>query len=305
MLTLQAWHGAQHEDQQEAHITRVGLYLQRTTDTLCAKFKLVSDWERDQSVHVLGIGYRSVPSTALRSALNRVVSSSSGRAVYTLENRALMAVVTEAEVVRAIRALSRQKALGTDGLGNDFYKDLQSLLVPPLVGIANEITNGAQPPRSFMEALIIPLRKKGDSDDVMDCRPIFLLQARYKVIAKVLATRMQLCPPHVIGASQQGFVHDRQVQKTVSMMLAHLQTTRDDSTLDADASRAVTYRTSGRPMIRSIAILWWRRFGYLDLLSRFSRSFNGFIPIRQLDFRLTVAFLLYGRFARVFARAVL
>ncbi|CAI5747527.1 unnamed protein product [Peronospora destructor] len=91
-----------------------------------------------------------------------------------------MAVITEAEVVLAIRALSRHKAPGTDGLGNDFYKDLQSLLVPPLVAVANETIHGAQPPQSFMEALIIPLRKKGDSDDAMDYRPIFLLQTGYK-----------------------------------------------------------------------------------------------------------------------------
>ena len=51
------------------------------------------------------------------------------RTVTIAEKRALMAVITEAEVVLAIRARSRHKAPGTDGLGNDFYKDLQSLLV--------------------------------------------------------------------------------------------------------------------------------------------------------------------------------
>ncbi|CAH0517571.1 unnamed protein product [Peronospora belbahrii] len=36
LLTRQAWHTAQSEDQQEAHISRVVLVLQRTTDKLCA-----------------------------------------------------------------------------------------------------------------------------------------------------------------------------------------------------------------------------------------------------------------------------
>ena len=72
----------------------------------------------------------------------------------------------------------------------------------------------------------------------MDYQTITLLQTGYKVIAKVLATRMQTCLPHVIGSSQQGFVHGRQMQKTVSMMLAHLQSAREDSTL-SDVSRAI------------------------------------------------------------------
>ena len=202
LLTRQAWHQAQTEDQQEAHICRVGLVLQRTTEKLRAKFKRVSDWERDQRVtairrlhgdpflvgcsvadkfssewdHVLGKSHRIVPVAELRTALRHFVALTSDRIVTTAENRALTADITEAEVVLAIRALSRHKAPGTDGLGNDFYKDLQSLLVPPLVEIANEIIQGAQPPKSFMEALIIPLRKKGDSDDAMDYRPISLLQ---------------------------------------------------------------------------------------------------------------------------------
>ena len=202
---------------------------------------------------VLGKSHHTVPGSELRAALHHYVTIPSDRTVTTAENRALMAVITEAEVALAIRALSRHKAPGTDGLGNDFHKDLQSLLVPPLVEIANEIILGALPPKSFMEALIISLRKKGYLDDAMDYRPISLLQTGYKVIAKVLATRMQTCLPHVIGSSQQGFVHGRQMQKTVSIMLAHLQSAREYSTLSADASCAIVLLDFGRPMIRSTA----------------------------------------------------
>ena len=51
-----------------------------------------------------------------------------------------------------------------DGLNNDFYKDMSALVVPALIIISNEILN--EP--SFLVTLMIPLRKKGDSDDAMD-----------------------------------------------------------------------------------------------------------------------------------------
>ena len=48
LLTRQAWHEAQREDHHEAHLSRVGILLHRTTDKLRTKFKRVLDWERDQ-----------------------------------------------------------------------------------------------------------------------------------------------------------------------------------------------------------------------------------------------------------------
>ena len=148
--TRQAWHEVQTEDQQEAHLSRVGHLLHRTTDQLRTKFKRVSDWERDQRVTairkihgskfpvgcsiadkfglewdpVLGRCHRTVPKSALRTALHHFVTLSADRTVTIAENRALMAVITEAEVVLAILALSRHKAPVTDGSRNDFYKDL-------------------------------------------------------------------------------------------------------------------------------------------------------------------------------------
>ena len=78
------------------------------------------------------------------------------------------------------------------------------------------------PSASFLEELIIPLRKKGDSKDAMDYRTIALLQSGYKVVAKVLSHRVQKVLGVTIQDTQQGFVHGRQMSKIVMMMMAHL-----------------------------------------------------------------------------------
>ena len=124
-----------------------------------------------------------------------------------------------------------------DGLNNDFYKDTSALLVPALVVVSNEILHGKHMPPSFLEALVIPLRKKGDLADALDYRPISLLQTSYKIFAKVLATRLQRLLPLLIGDSQQGFVRGRQMLKLVTMMLSHLSSSRDEADLSACSSR--------------------------------------------------------------------
>ena len=105
------------------------------------------------------------------------------------DNELLMDPFLLAEVLQATALLSRHKAAGEDGLSNDFIKDFQALLAPALVTIGNDILQGRTPPDFFLEGLIIPLRKKGDSEDAMDYRPIALLQSGYKVVAKVLSHR--------------------------------------------------------------------------------------------------------------------
>ena len=76
---------------------------------------------------------------------------------------ALYTRVTEAKVLTAVASLNRNQEAGPDGLNNNFYKDTPSLLVPALVAISNQILEGADPPLSFLEALIILIRKMGDS----------------------------------------------------------------------------------------------------------------------------------------------
>ncbi|KAE9055570.1 hypothetical protein PF010_g32102 [Phytophthora fragariae] len=151
----------------------------------------------------------------------------------------LMGEITQNEVIQAVAALNRHKAAGPDGLNNDFVKDMQSLLVPAMVAISNELLKGGDPPPSFLEALIIPLKKKGDSVDAMNFRPISLLQTGYKVFTKVMATRAQRVMGTPIGDSQQGFVHGRQLIETVMMMLAVLASAELQPEVSAAISRVI------------------------------------------------------------------
>ena len=112
-------------------------------------------------------------------------------------------------------------------------------MVPALLSMSNEILSDAPMPPSFLKALVIPLRKKGDSSDALDYRLISLLQTSYKMFAKVLVTRLQTVMPRLVGDSQQGFVRGRQMRKLVTMMISQLASASDEVDLPASASRVI------------------------------------------------------------------
>uniref|UniRef100_A0AAV1V694 Reverse transcriptase domain-containing protein n=1 Tax=Peronospora matthiolae TaxID=2874970 RepID=A0AAV1V694_9STRA len=148
-------------------------------------------------------------------------------------------------------------------------------MVPALVAIGNQILAGADLPPSFLSASIIPLMKKGDSDDAMDYRPISLLQTGYKVFAKVLATRVQVCLPRTISDSQQGFVHGRRMTKTVMMMMAQLTTATEQIDLTAEDSRCIllldfrkAYDTVDRDFLYESMRLFGFTESFVDLICR-------------------------------------
>ena len=116
--------------------------------------KFASEWST-----VLEFIHRKELSENLPSSIRRFVNLPTDRVLLTADNLALFSDFTEAEVLAAISGLSRLKSAGVDGLNNDFYKDTSALLVPALVQLSNQIRAEADPPPSFIEALIIPLRK--------------------------------------------------------------------------------------------------------------------------------------------------
>lgn len=75
--------------------------------------------------------------------------------------------------------------------------------------------------------------------DVMDYRPITLLQSGYKIFTKILARQAQKVLGTPIGDSQQGFVYGRHMMKTVMMMLSILDKASNRPGLTAALSQAI------------------------------------------------------------------
>ncbi|KAL4163946.1 hypothetical protein KRP22_004570 [Phytophthora ramorum] len=302
------------EEAREEHLVRTAQWLERSMEQIRWNYKRVSNWERDQTIStisrlngkeftremtivdrfgsewkpILGKEHNEIKSEAMEAEFDAFVTIPAERKVTEQGNQLLMRPITTDEVIEAFDALNRHKAAGPDGLNNDLFKDAQALLVPAMVAIGNELLKGGEPPKSFLEGLIIPLRKKGDSDNAMDYRPISLLQTGYKVYTKIIASRVQKVMGRTIGESQQGFVHGRQMMKTVMMMLAMLTTAKQEPDLAALESRVILmldFKKAYDTVARAFLFLVLEKFG-------FSNAFG--VMIRKLHQGTTARFLING-----------
>ena len=55
------------------------------------------------------------------------------------------------------------------------------------------------------------LYKKGDPENMENWRPISLLNIDYKILARVLAQRLQKVLPKIISMDQQGYIKNRYI----------------------------------------------------------------------------------------------
>uniref|UniRef100_A0A0S7EYH1 LIN1 n=2 Tax=Poeciliopsis prolifica TaxID=188132 RepID=A0A0S7EYH1_9TELE len=116
------------------------------------------------------------------------------------------------EVINSIKALQSHKAPGPDGFPVEFYKKFIGKLAPLLLAMFNESLECKTLPPTLTQATIVLLHKK-DKDPTMcgSYRPLSLLNVDVKVLAKLIASRLEKVLPFVISEEQNGFVKGRQL----------------------------------------------------------------------------------------------
>lgn len=99
-------------------------------------------------------------------------------------------------------------------------KKCSSLLNSELLVLANPILLGAEIPSSFQTPVVVSfLKKDKDKEDVNSYRPISLLNTDYKIIAKLLANRINKCLESSIDRDQCGFIVGRQLSFNTSFLV--------------------------------------------------------------------------------------
>ncbi|RHZ13763.1 hypothetical protein DYB31_007897, partial [Aphanomyces astaci] len=135
----------------------------------------------------------------------------------------LMAPITPQELTTALARMAGSKSPGPDGIPNGFFHKFQKALTPSFLALFNSILLGHGMPRSFSEADVIPLKKKGNSPHALDYRPIALLNSAYKLFAQIIALRLQPLLHQAIGAQQQGFVPGRTLANSIGLLQRALE----------------------------------------------------------------------------------
>ena len=135
----------------------------------------------------------------------------------------LKASITVEEIWDAIVSFIEGKTSGQDGLGVEFYKTVFSVIKDDLVRLFNSWFEGGFIPAKNLAGLITLIPKKELLDDIVNYRPINLLNVDLKIYTKILCSRLK----PMLGM----LLHDTQFSqpgKNIGQLVTLIRDLRDD-----------------------------------------------------------------------------
>ena len=114
------------------------------------------------------------------------------------------------EIIDAMNTLQNGKSPGLDGFSVEFYRCFFPQLQHFFLSMVKTSLEKAYLPESLRSAVITLIKKK-DKDPLLctSYRPISLLNVDYKIIAKVLSSRLESVASKLINPDQTGFIKGR------------------------------------------------------------------------------------------------
>uniref|UniRef100_A0A8C5H2E5 Reverse transcriptase domain-containing protein n=1 Tax=Gouania willdenowi TaxID=441366 RepID=A0A8C5H2E5_GOUWI len=120
--------------------------------------------------------------------------------------------LTLEEVIIAIKSMQNNKAPGPDGFSVEFFKKFKDKLAPFLISMYNEsLERGFLPETLTQASITVLLKSSKDPTQCSSYRPISLLNVDAKILAKILARRLEKFLPNLISEEQTGFIKGRQL----------------------------------------------------------------------------------------------
>ncbi|KAG9443780.1 hypothetical protein H6P81_015120 [Aristolochia fimbriata] len=125
---------------------------------------------------------------------------------------------TMEEIEEGIRSLPSDKAPGPDGFTAEFYKQGWNFLKEDIINMFTEFYEEGLTANSMGASLIALVPKKEGACCPKEFRPISLLCSHYKLITRVLASRLRTVLHEVISDNQSAFLRGRQILDSPLML---------------------------------------------------------------------------------------
>ena len=141
----------------------------------------------------------------------------------------LEAPITTVCVEVALASLPTSKTPVSDGIPLELYKQFQGTLVPRLCALYNHAFETGVLPSSMSEALIVLIPKPGKDPLLPESyRPISLLQLDVKILAKILALRLNKVISSLVHPNQTGFMPNKNTAFNLRRLHMNLQAQHAD-----------------------------------------------------------------------------
>lgn len=116
---------------------------------------------------------------------------------------------SRSEIREALKKLNGNRSVGPDGVPGYIIKGCADLFVEPLLHIFNRSIQTSTYPRDWQMSKVIPLFKKGAKHEVINYRPVTILNAASKVFEIALFNRLYDEIKHNISECQHGFLPNK------------------------------------------------------------------------------------------------
>lgn len=165
--------------------------------------------------------------------------------------------VTEQHVEKKLKQLKRSKAAGIDNIPPGILKDCSSVVRKPLAHIINMSLITGEIPQEWKEAKVVPVHKKGPTNDFDNYRPISVLPVISKIMERIVHEQFMdyLESNNLINDSQFGFRQKRSTQLAVTLLLDKVRANMDKGLLTGvvfiDLSKAFDMVSHSNPLNKS------------------------------------------------------
>ncbi|PNY01857.1 cysteine-rich receptor-like protein kinase, partial [Trifolium pratense] len=183
------------------------------------------------------------------------------------DNILLMAPFSLEEVREVIWCSDGNKCPGPDGFNFNFLKACWDIIKGDIMEFLSEFHGNAFLPKAITASFLTLIPKKDHPQALSDYRPICLVSSLYKILAKVLATRLKKVLGKLISKVQSAFLPNRQILDGVLVVneLLDLAKRRKDKCLffKVDFERAydtVNWNFLDYMMVRMGFAEGWRRW---------------------------------------------
>ena len=127
--------------------------------------------------------------------------------------------ITQDECFQALKEMKWNKSPGNDGFTAEFYFTFWPLLKEIVVEAFNESLEVKLLSNSQRQGVITLIEKEGKNPlHMKNYRPITLLNVDYKILSKVLATRVKEVLGDIVHCDQVGYVKDRNIGEAVRLI---------------------------------------------------------------------------------------
>lgn len=145
------------------------------------------------------------------SALRNTISSIIPKKLTQTDSDTLGQSITKQEIINAISSLKKDKTPSPDGIPAEFYQANIGWISLDLLDLYNEAFNKGSLGSIINRGIIKLIPKEGDKTNIKNWRPITLLNVSYKILAKVLARKLESILPKFVGSTQTGFIKGRYI----------------------------------------------------------------------------------------------